>query len=341
MSHEEESQAVEISGDYLEGGGQILRTSIALSAISGKPVKVTNIRAKRCNPGLQAQHLKGIESAARICNAELKNAKIGSTSIEFTPKGIKGGDFSIDIGTAGSIPLVLQTLVLPSIHAEEEIILEITGGTDVPWSPTIDYFEHIFCYFLKRMNIGIDVEILKRGFYPKGGGKVRVTIKPCRNLKPINLIKRENLEKIDGISIASESLIDRKVAERQFEGVKKILKIENKKIEYAPALSPGSSINLQAYYGNCILGVSSIGEKNKTAENIGEEAAKDLMKQMNTNACLDEHMADQILPYIALAGNSKISVADVTNHCKTNIWVIEKFLPVKFGINEREKTIYC
>ncbi len=332
---------IEIDGSYGEAGGQILRTSVALSAITGKPVKITNIRAKRCNPGLQAQHLKGIEAAAMLCDARLNNAKIGSTSIEFIPKEIKGGNFSIDIGTAGSIPLVLQTLVVPSIHAEEEVVLEITGGTDVSWSPTIDYFVRIFCHFLKNMGVEIDVEVLKRGFYPKGGGKVRVTIKPCKEIKPLNLLKRGKLEKIDGASIASESLSERRVAERHFEGAKKIMKIENEKIEYTPSMSPGSSINLRAKYENCILGASSIGEKNKSAEKVGEEAARSLKKQIDSNACLDEHMADQMLPYMALAGSSKVSVAEITNHCKTNIWVIGKFLPVRFEINEKEKIISC
>jgi len=328
-----------IDGSYLEGGGQIIRTSIALSAITGKPVKIINIRAKRPNPGLRAQHLKGIEATAKLCKTELKNVKIGSESIEFIPKEIKGGSFSINVGTAGAITLVLQTLVLPSIHAEEDVILEITGGTDVKWSPTINYFKHIFCYFLAKMGIDIFVETLKYGFYPKGGGKVKVTIKPCKKIKPINLIERGNMEKIEVRSIASETLRNRRVAERQSEAAKKILKFENETITYVSTLSSGSSINLHAYFENCKLGASELGERGKLAEKVGEEAAKSLVKQIDSNACLDKWMADQILPYMALAGNSKVSIAEITNHVKTNIWVIEKFLPVKFEIDEINKII--
>jgi RNA 3'-terminal phosphate cyclase (ATP) len=324
-----------IDGSYLEGGGQIVRTSIALSSITGKPCEIFNIRKGRKNPGLQAQHLKGIEAVTKLCNAELKNAKIGSQSIEFTPREINGGNLSIDVGTAGSIALVLQTLVVPSIHADKDVILEITGGTDVHWSPPIDYFRHIFCNFLEKMGVDINIEILKYGFYPKGGGKVRVIIKPCKKLKSINLVERGKLEKTDGRSIVSENLREKRVAERQFEGVRKILRLENETITYVPTLSPGSSINLHAHFKNCKLGASSIGELGKPAEKVGEEAAEHLMRQISSNACLDKHMADQILPYIALVGDSKVSVAEITNHCKTNIWVIEKFLPVKFDVKDK------
>ena len=325
---------ISVDGSYLESGGQILRTSVALSAITGKPCRIINIRKGRKNPGLQAQHLKGLEAAAKICNAEIKNAKIGSQEIEFVPKKIKGGHYSIDIGTAGSITLVLQTLILPTIHAEEDVVLEIIGGTDVPWSPTIEYFKHIFCDFIKKMGVDVYVETLRYGFYPKGGGKVRIIIKPCKELKAINLVERGKLTKLDGRSIASESLRGKNVAERQFEGAEKKLKLENKTATYAPTLSPGSSISLYAHYENCKLGGTALGEIGKPAEKVGEEAAENLIKQMNSNACLDEHMADQILPYIALAGGS-VSVAEITNHCKTNMWVIEKLLPVKFQVKDR------
>ncbi len=332
-----------IDGSYLEGGGQIIRTSIALSTITGKPVKIINIRSKRRNPGLRAQHLKGIEATTKLCDAELKNAKIGSTSIEFIPKEVKGGNLSIDVGTAGSISLVLQTLVLPSIHAEEEVVLEITGGTDVKWSPTTTYFQHIFCDFLKKMGIDIHIETLKYGFFPKGNGKIKVIIKPCKNIKPINLIERDKLKRIDIWSIASENLKNRKVAERQVKGIKRVLKMnfENINIKYVPSLSLGSSAHVHAHFENCKLGASELGERGKLAEKVGEEAAKSLVKQIDSNACLDKWMADQILPYMALAGNSKVSVAEITNHVRTNIWVIEKFLPVKFEIDETNKIIFC
>jgi len=324
-----------IDGSYLEGGGQIIRTSVALSAITGKPCKIINIRKGRKNPGLQAQHLKGIETAAKICDAELKNAKIGSDSIEFIPKKIKSGSFSIDIGTAGSITLVLQTLVPICIHADKETELEIIGGTDVLWSPNIEYFQEVFCRNVEKMGIEIESEILKYGFYPKGGGKIKVKIKPCKELKPLNMTERGGVNRYDIRSIVSKFLEEAKVAERQIEGAKKIIpKFDCEYFEYVDTFSPGSTTHIHAHCENSVLGSTTYGEKGKPAERIGEETARSLMKQINSNVCLDEHMADQIIIYMALAGDSKVSVAEITNHCKTNMWVIEKFLPVKFEVRD-------
>ena len=329
-----------IDGSYLEGGGQIIRTSVALSAITGKPCKIFNIRKNRKNPGLQAQHLKGIEAAARVCDAELKNAKIGSDWIEFIPKKIKSGNFSIDIKTAGSLTLFLQTLLPMCIHADKEIILEVIGGTDVEWSPNVEYFQEVFCRNIEKMGVEIETEILKYGFYPKGGGRIKVKIKPCRKLKPWVCLERGNVKRYDIRSIVSKSLEKSKVAERQIEGAKKIIpKFDCEYFEYVETLSTGTAVHIHAHCDNSVLGSTFLGRIGKPAEKIGEDCALHLKKQIDSNACLDEHMADQILIYMALAENSKISFAEITNHCRTNMWVIEKFLPVKFEVDEKEKSI--
>jgi RNA 3'-phosphate cyclase len=327
-----------IDGSYLEGGGQIVRTSVALSCITGNPCKITNIRSGRNNPGLQAQHLKGIEAAAKLCEAELKNARIGSDWIEFVPNKIKGGLLSVDIGTAGSITLLLQTLVPICFFASRESELEVIGGTDVKWSPSIQYFKNVFLNSLElfgmKRGYDFDLKIERYGFYPKGGGKVRLTVKPFRRFKKIDLTQRKALERIDAISVASEDLKDKRVAERQIGGAEKLFEnMGRKDTSYSKTLSTGSSIHILAHFENCKLGASVLGEIGKKAEDVGEECASVLKEQINSNACFDEWMADQILLYMALAGSSKVSVAKVTNHCKTNMYVIEKFLPVKFSID--------
>ncbi|MBU4246278.1 MAG: RNA 3'-terminal phosphate cyclase [Nanoarchaeota archaeon] len=329
-----------IDGSYHEGGGQIIRTAVAFSALTGKAVRIENIRAGRQNPGIQAQHLAAVNAVAKLCNARVKGASMGSLALEFSPNPIQGGSFSIDIGTAGSIPLVFQAIVLPALHARENVIFEITGGTSVLWSPTINYFQDIFCYFLKKMGVDINVGLASYGFYPKGGGIVKAIITPCANLKPLNLTKRGSLDKINFLSVASESLKGAKVAERQIEGAKNILKEYHGKTEisYCNTPSPGSFIYLDANYENCKLGASAIGELYKPAEKVGEEAANRLDKQMESDACLDEWMADQIVPYLALSGGS-VKVEEITPHVETNIWVVERFLGKIFEVDKAKKII--
>ena len=179
---------LEIDGSYLEGGGQIARTAVALSAITRQPCRIFNIRKGRPKPGLKPQHLNSIQAAAKLCNGNLKGDRIESTEIEFYPKEIEGGKHRIDVGTAGSIGLVLQTLIPICLFADKEVELEIKGGTDVKWAPNIEYFKEVFCKSLRKMEIEIETEIVRYGFYPKGGGLVRVKIKPCKKLKPLNRI---------------------------------------------------------------------------------------------------------------------------------------------------------
>src|SRR3990172_3500545 len=173
-----------IDGSFGEAGGQILRTAVALSAIKKIPIKVISIRKGRPEPGLKAQHLVGIQAAAELCNAKLTGASLGSTEITFTPGKIKTGGFKFDVGTAGAITLVLQTLVPIAAFAPGKVKLEIKGGTTVAWSPPIEYFQNIYCDYLEKMGILVNSEVIKYGFYPKGGGIVKVEISPLKNGKP-------------------------------------------------------------------------------------------------------------------------------------------------------------
>jgi RNA 3'-terminal phosphate cyclase (ATP)/RNA 3'-terminal phosphate cyclase (GTP) len=324
---------IEIAGDHLEGGGQIVRTAVGLSALTGKPCRIFNIRQGRKKPGLATQHMKGIEAAAGLCHGQVEGLSLGSQDVVFQPAGITGGRLEIDIGTAGSIPLILQTLILPSLRAERDVEFEITGGTHVRWAPSFDYFQEVFCATLLRMGAEVRTEVDRVGFYPKGGGTVRVKIRPARGLEPLILTERGDLRAVFAESIASRDLEKAKVAERQILGVEKVFDIDDATVEYVDTYSIGSSIHLTARFPNCRLGASSLGERGKPAERVGNEAARLLSDQIRSGACLDRWMADQILPYLALAeGESEVTVAEVTNHCLTNICVIEKFLPVKFEV---------
>lgn len=330
---------IEIDGSFLEGGGQILRVATALATITKNSCRVYNIRKKRPNPGLQTQHLLGLEALAQLSNGKLEGGFLGSTEIKFEPGEIQKEKIKIKIPTAGSITLILQTLIPPCLFAKKPVEIDFEGGaTDTFFSPTFDYFQFVFAKILEKIGAKIEIKLEKRGYYPEGGAKVKVKIFPSK-LIPLNLTERGNIKKIKIFSVASEFLKPKKVAERQSQAILNIFKplslpIEEK-IEYSKTDCPGSSVLVVAEFENTILGSDNLGKLGKAAENVGREAAIELLREEKTKACLDKFMGDQILVYLALAqGNSQITVSETTNHLKTTTWVIEKFIKGNFEIKE-------
>jgi len=330
---------VEIDGSYGSGGGQILRTACALSAVTKKSCQVFNIRKSRPKPGLMPQHLSGIQALAQFCNGRLEGDLLGSEEIKFFPGQVYRDRVSVNIPTAASITLILQTLIPPALFAQNPTKIVFDGGaTDTFFSPTIDHFRFVFLKILEKIGARVEVNILRRGYYPEGGAKIEVKVFPSK-LKNLNLIERGSLERILIISGASNALKDKKVAERQIAGVREIfgkLKLPTEeKIEYYDISCPGSQICLMAEFENTVIGTDNLGKLGKRAEDVGKEAASELLKEQKSEACLDKYLADQILPYMALtSGKSKVTVSEVTNHCQTNTWVIEKFLQGNFKIKD-------
>ncbi len=361
---------IEIDGDYGEGGGAIVRVALALSTITQKPFEVHGIRKGRKDSGLKNQHLYCIKSLQELCNAEAEGAGLGSLWVKYFPKKLIAKNLNIDVETAGSITLLMQALLLPSMFVSKPITIKITGGTDTKWSQPFDYFNSVLLPQLQRF-AKIEAKLLKRGYYPKGNGKVEIKINPKfklndfssfeefhqhlkQNINPYNLIEQYHFIQIKGISHASSNLQDAKVAERQAESAQQLLKQKydvpiSITTQYQDTLSTGSGIALWAIFSknkddidenNPIrLGADALGEQGKKAEIVGEEAAKNLIKEIESKAPVDRHLADQLLPFMALIGSSKIKVSEITNHARTNIYTIRKFLGEIFEINEEEKMI--
>jgi len=332
-----------ITIDGSEGWGQVLRTAISLSALTLKPVKVTNIRASRPRPGLMMQHLVGIKTVAEFCDAEVSGLQFGSMEVEFSPRKFDVRDKTIDIGTAGSIPLILQTLTPLLVFADKKVTLEIIGGTAGLGSPTIEYVKYVMFPLLNKLGLPLpEIEILKQGFYPRGGGIVRIGFEPIKLLNYINLVNPGKILSIKGISIAGG--LPESVALRQAESAKNVLSkfVDSIQIESASVntYSQGTSITLWAETENSILASDNIGKKGVTAEDIGSEAARELMKSIESKAALDKYMSDQIIPFMALAnGKSSITMEELTQHCISNIYVSEKILGCKFSIDRVNKRI--
>jgi len=338
---------IKLDGSFCEGGGQIVRTALALSVITGKPFEVNYIRKGRPRPGLKNQHLFCIKALKQLCDAKVYGDFLGSEKIKFSPGKINAKNLEIDIGTAGSITLLLQSLLLPCIFAGKKVKIEITGGSDVKWSMPVDYVKEVFLPQLRRF-ADINLIVGKRGYYPKGGGKISLIVKPYaeEKEKKIKLIEQNNLVQIKGISHASADLEKANVAERQSKAASLILaKLGcpvNIRVEYSRTPSIGSGITLWAVFSKqdeidfnnpVILGADSLGERGKRAEEVGIEAAKKLLEEIKTGAAVDRNLADNLVPFLGLVGGS-IRTSEITNHTKTNIYVVKKFLKVKFKVKD-------
>ena len=327
---------IEIDGSYGEGGGQILRMAVALSALTSKDIRVNNIRAGRPKPGLKRQHVTAIKAVEEICNGRAEGLDEGSTEVEFFPGSMEGGSYRFDVGTAGSVTLVLQACILPSLFSMGNVNISLVGGTDVRWSPPWDYFRNVFLPMLKKTGVSIEGKLLRRGYYPKGGGEVEVAIKPCRAIRPINFDGVADFNNFDVDGIVNISSLPSHVAERisdaaesEFRSRGMNAKIE---VERAEALSPGVGIVLWAKdpHGR-LLGAGSLGERGKPAEQVGKEAAVSLLSEIESGADIDIRAVDHLLPYMALAnGTSSFRCKSISNHAETEMWLLEKFLDVKF-----------
>lgn len=355
---------IHIDGSYGEGGGQILRTSLSLAAITGRSLRIGRIRAGRQKPGLAAQHLTAVRAAAAICQAKVHGDFLGSTTLEFIPDGgVKPGNYTFDVtearmgGSAGTVCLVLQTILLPLALASEcrddtslastdatcrvsTIILR--GGTHVAFSPPFTYIEQVYLPTLRQMGLQADAKLNAWGWYPQGGGEVKLQVSGGHKLSGINLLERGDLQQVKGIAVVTglPSHIPQRMASR----AENLLHEAELKATIQPlrerGVAPGAGLFLTAQYEHSKAGFGALGRVGLPAEKVAQLACEELLQFHNTGAPVDEHLADQLLLPAALAKNeSQYKVAEISTHLTTNAWVIEQFGLAKVTVDEAEKIV--
>jgi RNA 3'-terminal phosphate cyclase (ATP) len=335
--HIMKSKEVSIDGRYGEGGGQILRTALTLSALLNLPVRIGNIRGNRRRPGLRPQHLAAVNALATITHARVDGAEVDSTQLLFEPRGVRAGDYSFHIGTAGSTGLVLQALIPVLLFANTRSHVQISGGTHVPWSPPFHYLQSVFLPALKSMGGEVDLELLAWGWYPKGGGVVRASVYPARDLQAIRRLHRGNLTDIHALSAASNLPLH--IVERQRDqALRRLVYLgitPNTRIEDAPSPGQGTVLFLAVQFEGSTAGFTSLGKRGKRAEAVADDACDLLIAFLDGGGVIDRHLADQLVLYMALAAGYSAFVAEnITEHLLTNIWVVEQFLDVSFAVEE-------
>ncbi|MDI3482582.1 MAG: 3-terminal phosphate cyclase [Candidatus Methanomethylophilaceae archaeon] len=327
---------IEIDGSLGEGGGQIVRTSIALATLTGKDLHLINIRENRPTRGLSRQHCAAINAVAEFNGSRVSGNVPNSTELIFRPGEGGPKEISLDIGSAGSISLVLQAVLLSAQSHDSKVVVDIRGGTDVRWAPPIDFYPQVMFPLLARMGIHAKMKIVKRGFYPKGGGEVHVEIKPPKHIDPLCIDELGALREIDAISYC-QNLPERVCKEmaRSCEELLSDFAPLNVEHELRHDTSTGAGISLVASFEHGLLGASALGSKGIPARLVGEEAAKNLIIEIEGGGTLDMHAADQLVPYMALAeGESRFRVWRISRHLLSQMGLLEKFLDAEFRISK-------
>ncbi len=335
---------LKIDGNYGEGGGQLLRLAVALSAITSLEVRITNIRARRDKPGLAPQHLTGVQAVGQLCNARIEGLDLRSQEIVFEPAMLRGGEYRFDVGTAGSITLVLQALLPVMLTAPAPCKVHITGGTDIRQAPAADYLREVLIRLIGRLGARVTIRVLRRGYYPRGGGELEVMVQPailasavfdaCGHSQVIRGVAHVvNLPEHIALRM-KQSALDR-LGAYAAQAI-----IVTQVLGHEAAFGSGGAIVCWAESEHTVLGAARVAERGVPAEALGEAVGEELAADLAAGAALDVHAADQILVYLALAGGGLFSTRSVSLHARTAMWLIEQFLPVTFDISEAAGLIY-
>nr|XP_057928694.1 RNA 3'-terminal phosphate cyclase [Doryrhamphus excisus] len=343
-----ESSIVELDGSVMEGGGQILRVSAALSCITGSSIKVSKIRAGRSTPGLRPQHLSGLQLVSDLCSGVLQGGTIGSTDISLTPGKILSGSYTADTHTAGSVCLLLQVVLPCAVYTDAASQFCLRGGTNAEMAPQIDYTVKVFKPIVEKFGVHFDCDIRMRGFYPKGGGEVTVSVSPVKELQAITMLDRGNITKIHGRAFVA-GVLPFKLAKDMSTAAVRTIRKEIKELyiniqalqEKDKACGNGNGIIIIAESSTgCLFAGSALGKKGVYADKVGIEAAEMLLRNIRHNGCVDEFLQDQLIIFMALAkGTSRIRTGAVTLHTQTAIHVAEQLTQAKFRITKCEDEV--
>lgn len=328
---------IEIDGAYGEGGGQLVRTAVALSALSGRPLRMRHVRANRARPGLAAQHLAAVRAVAALCDAHCEGVELRASSFAFEPRARPaGGELRADVGTAGSVTLVLQALVPVLLAARAPARVVVSGGTDVRQAPSWDYFREVLLRLLARMGLQVRASLVRRGYYPRAGGEVTLEVEPGI---PALLDLRSHAPswRIGGEAHVANLPVT--IAERMRNAALAALgreaAIGARALGAEEAAGTGGAITAWAESEAGLIGASRIAERGVRAEALGEAVGQEIAADLASGATLDAHAADQVLVYLAMArGRSSFTARTVSSHARTAIWLIPQFLPVRFAIEE-------
>jgi len=331
-----------IDGSYGEGGGQLLRTAVALAAVTGRAITVERIRAGRAKPGLAAQHMAAVRAVAELCGARVEGLALHSGRIVFEPGAVRGGSFDIDIGTAGCAVLVVQALLPAALAAGGACRIAIRGGTDVRGAPPLDYARRVFLPLVARMGVDAQLQVPRRGYFPHGGGALELRVTPSQ-LRALRIAERGALREIGGL--AHVARLPLTVAERMRDAALRELgahgaraSIEARSLGEAEALGIGGAIVIWAESEATVLGAGRAAERGVPAEVLGAAAGRALADDLDAGVTVDVHAADQLLVYLALApGESEFTTRSVSSHARTAMWLIEQFLPVRFAVDVLER----
>ena len=331
---------LEIDGNYGEGGGQILRSSLSLSAILNRPIRISRIRAGRKKSGLAPQHLTSVNAVAAITNAEVTGGQLGSQTLTFHPQEITGGNYTFDVAeirpSAGALSLVFQAVALPLSFAKVPSTVTLRGGTHVPWSPTVHFLQEIFIPMAAKFGFQGLIQLNRWGWYPKGGGEVIAGVQPTVDWHGVGFKNRGKLQAIHGICAASN--LPEHIINRQYDQIERRLQKFNAPVNIkrvrGESIGQGTLVFLKAEFENTQAGFSALGARGKRAERVADEACQALADFLVSDAAIEPHLADQLILPMALAkGESRFTTSQITRHLTTNIWLVRQFLPVQFEVN--------